>query len=210
MATDSGYFGGPSWADYDNDGDLDLLITSYDSAPEENLYRNNGDETFSKVSIIPGGDDGTWVATWGDYDNDGDLDLFVGNSSHVNDLYRNNSNGTFTRIAPPAEDLLLGRTMSVSWADWDKDGDLDLYVANNNGNDLFYQNDPTGTLSFLRLGNATVSYGSSWGDFDNDMDPDLFVPVGSNDNYFYRNNGSGNFVLITEGDVITDPAILGD
>ena len=145
------------------------------------------------------------MATWGDYDNDGDLDLFVGNSSHVNDLYRNNSDGTFTRIAPPAEDLLLGRTMSVSWADWDKDGDLDLYVANNNGTDLFYQNDPTGTLSFLRSGNATVSYGSAWGDFDNDMDPDLFVPVGSNDNYFYRNNGSGNFVLITGGDVITDP-----
>jgi hypothetical protein len=204
VATDSGNFAGPSWADYDNDGDIDLLITDMGLTYNDHFYRNNGDETFTKVSVLPSGNTDSWGATWGDYTNDGYLDVFIGNRGQFNDLYRNNTDGTFTKITPYIE-YTAAHTYNSGWADWDKDGDLDLYCANANGSDGFYLNNPAGTLNWLWSTDGYTSQGTAWGDYDNDLDPDLFVPIHDLNNYLFRKNDSGYFDEITTGDIVTDP-----
>ena len=96
-AADSENNGGASavctWADYDNDGWLDLFVGNRDGQ-NNFLYHNNGDGTFAKVSSIVAGDGGNAVgATWGDYDNDGFVDLVVANGGEANFLYHNSGNG---------------------------------------------------------------------------------------------------------------------
>ncbi|MBX7047450.1 MAG: FG-GAP-like repeat-containing protein [Ignavibacteria bacterium] len=138
---------GGSWGDYDNDGDFDLFVTNYSGA-NNNLYRNNGDGTFTKITtgaIV--NDGGSSVgAAWGDYDNDGDLDLFVSNDLNENNfLYQNNNDGTFTKIT--SGDIVNngGRSNGCVWGDYDNDGDIDLYVANGDQptsqNNFLYRNE---------------------------------------------------------------------
>src|SRR5437667_449126 len=99
VVTDHGDSTGCAWADYDNDGYLDLFV-----ANEQNqnnfLFHNNGDGTFSKSTSGNIVNDGgaSYGCAWGDYDNDGFLDLFVANLNQNNFLYHNNRDGTFTRI----------------------------------------------------------------------------------------------------------------
>jgi hypothetical protein len=131
IANDSGDSAAAVWGDYDNDGDLDLFVTSFDP-PRDCFYRNEGDGHFTKVS------EGAWVtdsgagvgAAWGDYDNDGYLDLFISNFDKANFLFHNNADGTFTQVTegPVVHDR--GRSCGCAWADYDNDGDLDLFVAN--------------------------------------------------------------------------------
>ena len=109
---DGGNWWGMAWADYDNDGDLDLYLT-YESGPEgglerNRLYRNEGDGTFADVARAAGVDGvgGAGVA-WADYDNDGDLDLYVSAAKYrvnnlLNWLYRNEGDGTFADVAQAA------------------------------------------------------------------------------------------------------------
>ena len=89
-----------AWGDYDNDGDLDILLIGYSNGgPVSKIYHNNGDNTFTEqtsISLI-----GVYYssAAWGDYDNDGDLDILLtgySNSGPVSKIYRNNGNNTFT------------------------------------------------------------------------------------------------------------------
>ena len=96
------------WADYDLDGDLDLYVGNEGKRSQEesvlyadNLFRNNGDGTFTDVAVEAGvtNDRYTKGAVWGDYDGDGDPDLYVSNIG-LNRLYRNNGDGTFTDVAP--------------------------------------------------------------------------------------------------------------
>src|SRR6185369_8106588 len=104
---------GHSWADYDNDGDQDLLVEKgYIPTTANVLYKNNGDGTFAKQTIAAFTTDNAMItesSSWADFDNDGDLDLFQGNfgaSSTLCDmLYQNNGDGTFTRLttSAPAE-----------------------------------------------------------------------------------------------------------
>ncbi|MFB0515579.1 MAG: LamG-like jellyroll fold domain-containing protein, partial [Candidatus Neomarinimicrobiota bacterium] len=107
------------------------------------LYVNNGDGTFTKVTTGPPVSDGGYSrgASWGDYDNDGDLDLFVTNSGKNNFLYANNGDGTFAKVTsgPPVSDG--GLSYGAAWGDYDNDGDLDLFVANSEGeNNFLYAN----------------------------------------------------------------------
>jgi penicillin G amidase len=127
---------GPSVADIDNDGDLDLFVASYGS---NFLYRNEGSGTFTEVAAtfgLSGGDRAT-PSRWGDYDNDGRPDLYV--SSYVDqpvkehDFLFHNDGGRF-RDVRTAVGLTLGATHGVQWVDFDGDGDLDLSLANNNPN----------------------------------------------------------------------------
>ena len=130
-----------SWADYDNDGNLDLFSCNesmHRSDPEttgkkfpSQLFRNNGDGTFADVAIAAGvtNDRLCKGSIWGDYDNDGDQDLYVSNFGEKNRLYQNDGDGTFTDVAPE-----LGVTEPIeSFATWfwdyDNDGWLDLFVA---------------------------------------------------------------------------------
>ncbi|MEM7371952.1 MAG: FG-GAP-like repeat-containing protein [Bacteroidota bacterium] len=144
---------GACWGDYDNDGDLDLFVANASGA-NNGLYRNNGDGTFTAISGDPVVTDGghSHGASWGDLDNDGDLDLVVGNDQDkVNFYYLNNGDGTFSRAYSKAV-LETENSLAIATADYDNDGDLDIYVANHadQANSL-YRND--------------LSNGSAWAGF---------------------------------------------
>ena len=198
--------GGSSWGDYDNDGDLDLVV----GGDPNLLYQNNGDGTFTKITAgdianNPGGS-----PSWGDYDNDGDLDLLGGGGGY-NSLYQNNGDGTFTKIT--TGDIVWDEGNSPSWGDYDNDGDLDLFVANYGYSNCLYQNNGDGTFTKITTGEivndgGASSTGGSWGDYDSDGDLDLYVTNGGfhavEDNFLYTNNGDGTFTKITEGDIVNN------
>ncbi len=141
---------GPSWADYDNDGDLDLFMTNFgDAGPEKNfLYRNDGNDTFTKITDGDVVNDVAYSygSAWGDVDNDGDLDLFVGNDNDgspgwKNFFYINNGDGTFTKNTTS---VVLDSTFTygASFADYNRDGFVDLFTAREGKNILFKNNEP--------------------------------------------------------------------
>jgi len=197
-----------AWGDLDGDGYLDLVVANSSKQPNF-LYRNKGGATFERVR------DPSWTSdqensfgvAWGDYDDDGDLDLFVANyAAAPNALYRNEGNERLVRVVegPIAEDL--APSLGGSWADYDNDGDLDLFVANSVGffqpvADILYRNDGQGV--FEAVENAAtlkegVSGGSSWADIDLDGDLDLLVVEYTGPNRLYINNGEGGLEPQTE------------
>ncbi|MGH7453435.1 MAG: FG-GAP repeat domain-containing protein, partial [bacterium] len=146
IVTDGGSSMGGAWGDYDNDGDADLFVANRQG--ENNfLYRNEGSGAFVKITtgniVTDGGNSNS--SSWVDLDNDGDLDLYVINFSEADFLYRNDGNGTFTRITtgPPVTDISF--SITGVWADYDNDGDLDLFISNGgNQNNFLYRNEGTG------------------------------------------------------------------
>lgn len=223
-----------AWADFDNDGFVDLVIAHpagfVGGASLPNfLFRNKGDGTFERIinSPVVTGFAPYTVPTWSDFDQDGDQDLFIGagpaNGTRARDyLYRNQlkqtGTTTFERIteSPIATDLLDGQVWN--WIDYDNDGDLDGYVTNywgglNSGlRNFFYRNDG-GSYTSLTSGaiatDAGLSLGQVWGDFDNDGDLDVFLAednVNGAANKFYQNNGNGTFTRIFTAPFTTDIA----
>jgi len=157
---------------------------------------------FSNVTDIAGvGCTGlSFGVAWGDYDNDGDLDLYVANYNEANVLYRNNGDGTFTDVTDEAGVSCRGHSRGVAWGDYDNDGDLDLYVANDGAN-VLYRNNGDGTFTDVTSEAGVSCTGSScgvaWGDYDNDGDLDLYVANFYEANVLYRNNGDGTFADVT-------------
>src|SRR6266542_3569211 len=231
VVTERGDSTGCAWADYDNDGNLDLFVSNF-GTPFNYLYRNNGDGSFTRVTIgaiatddansegAAWGDydnDGgaSYGCAWGDYDNDGYLDLFVANLNQNNFLYHNNRDGTFTRInsGPIVSDGAASQ--GCAWGDYDNDGLLDLFVANRNQRNFLYHNEGHGTFTAITNGPVVNDVGYSWSpawiDYDNDGNLDLFVANGpgsgpGQNNFLYHNNGDGSFTRITAGSVANDGA----
>ena len=118
-----------AWADYDQDGDLDLALAGDSlSGRVSIIYRNDGGGTFTDIGAALTRVSGAYLA-WGDYDNDGDLDLIVAGDDGVDVytiLYRNDGGGVFTDTTARIVGLTSG---SVAWGDYDADGDLDLALA---------------------------------------------------------------------------------
>lgn len=204
---------GSSWGDYDNDGDMDVLVSVGNN--NNRLYQNNGDLTFSLVGGPVSNDGGsTGAAVWGDYDNDGNLDLYVSNNpippvpAEPNFLYHNDGppNYTFTKITTDAPVVNSNYTWTSSWVDYDNDGDLDLHVPENRhlNPDLFFENNGTPDANghfFTKVqpsfvtGEVESTGVASWMDYDNDCDPDIFMiksgrthPSGGENNRMYHNN----------------------
>ena len=177
----------PCWADYDNDGDPDVLVGGFPGR----LYRNDGGGTFTNVTSSAVATDPGWYAAWGDYDNDGDLDMFT-----TTGLYENNGAGGFRAgTGFPAGG-------NGAWVDIDNDGYLELYVGDWSANARrLYRFDPQTkrfnevTLSPITadpIANANIA----WADYDNNGFMDLAVASGGRGtNRLYRNNGNGNHWL---------------
>jgi hypothetical protein len=138
------------WADYDNDGDQDVFMPERDDTTPNQLYKNNGDGTFTQITAAPFNDvTRGYGAAWGDYNNDGNLDLFVGaqddSDPQPNELYKNNGDGTFTKqsLAPITSDrdpLDKSQPYASIWADVNNDMYLDLIVANVQGPNAIFIN----------------------------------------------------------------------
>jgi hypothetical protein len=127
----AGYWMGGFWGDYDNDGNLDLLVT--DATSRSQLYHNNGDGSFEHVSNVL--NMGANHAAWGDYDNDGNLDIILAGSP--NRLLRGDGKGHFVEILTGS---LAAFGTASDWEDYDRDGFLDLFVATDNQAKLLYRN----------------------------------------------------------------------
>jgi hypothetical protein len=186
---------GSTWADYDNDGDLDAYVPNT-GGQNNALYKNNGNGQFEKIltgAIVL--DSGNSVgASWGDYNNDGYLDLFVANTGGQSDfLYANNQNGTFSKITNSDITIQQNNSSGSSWIDLDNDGDLDLFVSADLGSkSSLFVNDGLGNFSLAEntltqvLGN---SYPNAWADYDNDGDMDAFVGNRNGElNQFFEND----------------------
>ena len=130
--------GSAEWGDYDNDGDLDLLLCGenerYDATTK--IYRNDGDDRFSEVGIwLPGVSKGS--AAWGDYDNDHDLDVLLcgrdisGNS--ISAVYRNDGNH-FADILAGLADIQDGVAI---WYDYNSDNDPDIFISGDNKSKVY-------------------------------------------------------------------------
>ncbi|OYU85536.1 MAG: hypothetical protein CFE24_01140 [Flavobacterium sp. BFFFF2] len=188
---------GPTWADYDQDGFMDLFVPN-GGGNKNSLFHNDGNGTFSKPNIIINQEGGKSVGScWGDIDNDGDLDLFVTNSnSSTNFLYKNIGNGNFEKITTSIVNQGAS-SHGCSFADIDNDGDLDLFVTNDRIRKFLYYNDGQGNFTEDRNEMVTynfgMSFGHSWSDFDHDGDLDLAVATHSNQkNQIFINNGNTN------------------
>lgn len=205
---------GSAWADYDNDGFLDLAVANSSAENQsEFLYRNDGSGGMVRVNAPPLTSSGgrSQTCSWADYDGDGDLDLYVANANdQQNFLFRNEGGGRFPRVAqgPPA--TTVGDWMSVAWADYDNDGDLDLYATtqypDRGYRNALYQNNGDGTFTAVVDDPAVTQWadseGVAWGDFDNDGYLDLFVTTCCNQNdLLFHNERDGTFTRMDEGDI---------
>jgi hypothetical protein len=189
---------GGAWGDFDNDGWLDLVVGHTGSHCQ--LFRNThagfAELTNSAVNLTPSEVFGG--TSWGDYDNDGWLDLFVSSYGGHCALFHNDGQGGFTRMTSGPIYERVAKSTGGAWADYDNDGWLDLFVANDSGaNSSLYHNNGDGTFTAVTNGAIVntpgTSQGACWGDFDNDGFPDLLVPNRSTfNNYLYHNEGSSN------------------
>ena len=216
--------GGAIVDDFDSDGYLDIVTSTWDTSGQIHFFRNNQDGTFSDRTEEAGllGLYGGLNLVQADYNNDGNLDIFVLRGAwleeagrHPNSLLRNNGEGTFTDVTFEAG---LGEfhypTQTAAWADYDNDGDLDLYIGNEDTSRLsapcqLFQNNGDGTFTDvakqagvenLRWAKAVV-----WGDYNGDRFPDLYVSNLEAPNRLYQNNGNGRFTDVAAKLGVTRP-----
>ena len=153
-------------------------------------------------------------AAWGDYNSDGFIDMFVANWYGQNNfLYKNNGDGTFTKIISGSLVNDKGFSSGPCWGDYDNDGDLDLFVANQrNEHNFLYRNNGDGSFFKVAEGDIVNDYGSSytaaWIDYDNDGNLDLFVANSGQFCFLYKNNGDGTFKRIKNTAVVNDKGRL--
>ncbi len=201
--------GGSILDDFDNDGNVDIVISSVDACEPLRYFHNNGDGTFAdwtsqaKLSEQIGGIN--CVQT--DYNNDGWLDIFVMRGGWElamrNSLLKNNGDGTFLDVTE-SSGLLSGdhRTHSAAWSDFDNDGWLDIFVGHEQSPSQLFRNNGNGTFTDVSnqagVNRTAFTKGAAWGDYDNDGSADLYVSNYGSENFLYHNNGNGSFTEVAK------------
>ena len=205
------------WADYDNDGFLDLYLgryldprkciptTFYARNGEPNqLYHNNGDGTFTNVTEeAKVGDKGLCLGVvWGDFDDDGRADLYVVNDFGRKTLYRNNGDGTFTDVTMRSNAIAYGAGMSASFVDYNNDGRFDYYVTHIRSEHAWFAAAPTVKrymLKCLTQGTWRTDLPLYWEIFkQSGRDFVRVFQQMASGNTLLRNRGDGTFEDITE------------
>lgn len=220
-----------SAADYNNDGLVDVFVSSSGRNTPCHLFRNNGDGTFTDVAAQAGIADlnqegGVMDAVWGDFDNDGWPDLYIVKWSAPNRLFHNNHDGTFTDVTASSGTGYRGNGNAAIWFDYNGDGLLDLYVGNyfrpeddlwhlhttmimhddfeharNGGPNVLYRNNGDGTFTNVapELGvddtGWTLDVGA--GDLFNTGHLDIYVANDFGQDVIFKNNGDGTFTNVT-------------
>ena len=196
---ESGIESSATFTDYDNDGFLDILILNEKG---KSLYRNVGKGAFKDVSTeakLNTNSKGK-KALFFDLDHDGDLDLFETSSTN-NKFFQNNGDGTFQEQGVNIGSTKVGvNTVDAAFGDFDDDGDIDLFIANENSNNIIYDNQRHGVFkditdkSGIRRGLGTSSV--SVGDYNNDGFLDILnTTLNGEKSVLYKNLGNGNFEL---------------
>jgi len=209
--------------DIDNDGLLDLVAPTWDATCPMALFRNTGQGIFENAAAAAGlgGQLGGVYAVQTDYNNDGNLDIFIVRGAWLPypvrpTLLRNDGNATFTDVTGEAGLLYPANSITASWADYDNDGWLDLFVCCEQQASRLYHNLTNGTFAEVahsagvRPGERRHCKGSAWLDYDNDGFPDLFLdylesPEGSQ---LFHNDRDGTFTDVTREMHINGP-IMG-
>jgi len=214
-------FWGVTTLDFDRDGLMDIYWTTYGDYPNT-LLKNNGDGTFSDVTIAAGVSytQGGHALDVGDYNNDGWIDIYVGSYSNLNcSLFRNNGDGTFTDVALTTGTLGNHDTRTSTFVDYNNDGWLDIFSSHhdfysysntmlrNNGDNSFTEVAPSLGISGEWIGDY---FGVGWADYNLDGATDFFA-AGHIDKYrlFKNNNCPGNFLSVNLKGVESNPNGIG-
>lgn len=209
--------GGAIADDFDGDGYLDLVVSTFDPTGQMRYFHNERDGTFAERTAEAGliGERGGLNLVQADYDNDGDVDILVlrgawlnQDGRHPNSLLRNEGDGTFTDVTFSAG---LGKvhfpTQTASFADYDNDGDLDLFIGNETAGSLrapcqLFRNQGDGTFVDVAVEAGVPNGGFTkavvFGDYNGDDLPDLYVSNLGQPNRLYENLGDGTFYDVAE------------
>jgi len=223
--------GGSIIEDFDNDGLLDVMTSTWDPCKPITYYRNKGDGTFADETESAGlsGQLGGLNITQTDYNNDGWMDVLVMRGGWMKtrgqmrrSLLQNNQDGTFSDVTE-AEGLANPAypSQSAAWADYDNDGDLDMFSCNESMREAgaestalmfpsqLFRNDGEGRFEDVAteagVRNWRYCKGSAWGDYDGDGFPDLYISNFGGENRLYRNNGDGTFEDVAPTLHLTEP-----
>ena len=240
----AGYGMGVAVGDYDNDGYEDLYVTAYGG---NKLYHNNGDGTFTDVTATAGVGGSGWStsAAWVDLDGDGRLDLVVlryldwdfsdiwcgerkpGYRAYCQPdlfppitplVYHNEGNGHFKEISQAIGISKPGKGLGIALADYDRDGHIDIFVANDSMVEFLYHNKGHGTFEEVGLesetavdgdGRTYAGMGVDFADYNNDSLPDLVVTNLAKQKYaLYQNNGDRSFTYASLSSGIAQSSML--
>ncbi|MDA0832452.1 MAG: FG-GAP-like repeat-containing protein [Planctomycetota bacterium] len=200
--------GGTAAEDFDGDKFIDLVVSDWSTSGQIRFLRNKGDGGFEDLTESAGltGLFGGLNLVHADYDNDGDFDVLVLRGAwlgeagrYPNSLLQNDGQGHFQDVTFESG---LGDehfpTITAAWADYDNDGDLDLFIGNEGFPCQLFQNNGQGRFRDVAetagVTNGRISKGAAWGDYNADGWPDLYVSNIDQKNRLYKNQGNGRFL----------------